>query len=87
VQTRVNGEVVQDGRTDEMVYPVGDTLSLISHTSTLRPGDLLATGTPSGVGYARTPPWLLEPGDVVEVEVERLGVLRNPIVGNEHRRR
>ncbi|MGY1824549.1 fumarylacetoacetate hydrolase family protein [Geodermatophilus sp. SYSU D00079] len=86
VQTRVNGEVVQDGRTDEMVYTVGDTLSLISHTFTLRPGDLLATGTPSGVGYARTPPWLLQPGDVVEVEVERLGVLRNPVVGNESRR-
>ena len=49
-------------RTDEMVYTVGDTLSLISHTFTLRPGDLLATGTPSGVGYARTPPWLLQPG-------------------------
>ena len=62
VQTRVNGEIVQDGRTDEMVYTVGDTLSLISHTFTLRPGDLLATGTPSGVGYARTPPWLLQPG-------------------------
>ena len=85
VQTRVNGEVVQDGRTDEMVYTVGDTLSLISHTFTLRPGDLLATGTPSGVGYARTPPWLLQPGDVVEVEVERLGVLTNPVVGNEAR--
>jgi 2-keto-4-pentenoate hydratase/2-oxohepta-3-ene-1,7-dioic acid hydratase in catechol pathway len=86
VQTRVNGEVVQDGRTDEMVYTVGDTLSLISHTFTLRPGDLLATGTPSGVGYARTPPWLLQPGDVVEVEVERLGVLRNPVVGNSTRK-
>jgi 2-keto-4-pentenoate hydratase/2-oxohepta-3-ene-1,7-dioic acid hydratase in catechol pathway len=85
VQTRVNGETVQDGCTDQMVYPVGDTLSLISHTFTLRPGDLLATGTPSGVGYARTPPWLLQPGDVVEVEVERLGVLRNPIVGNDAR--
>ena len=82
VQTRVNGEVVQDGRTDEMVYTVGDTLSLISHTFTLRPGDLLATGTPSGVGYARTPPWLLRPGDVVEVEVDRLGVLTNTVVGN-----
>jgi 2-keto-4-pentenoate hydratase/2-oxohepta-3-ene-1,7-dioic acid hydratase in catechol pathway len=86
VQTRVNGETVQDGSTDEMVYTVGDTLSLISHTLTLRPGDLLATGTPSGVGYARTPPWLLQPGDVVEVEVERLGVLRNTVVGNEARR-
>src|SRR5919107_1236325 len=85
VQTRVNGEVVQDGRTDEMVYPVGDTLALISHTLTLRPGDLLATGTPAGVGYARTPPWLLQPGDVVEVEVDRLGTLRNQVVDNHYR--
>jgi 2-keto-4-pentenoate hydratase/2-oxohepta-3-ene-1,7-dioic acid hydratase in catechol pathway len=85
LQTRVNGTVVQEGRTDQMVYPVGDTLSLISRTRTLRPGDLLATGTPAGVGYARTPPWLLRPGDVVEVEVERLGVLRNPVVGNDAR--
>ncbi|WP_035865889.1 fumarylacetoacetate hydrolase family protein [Cryptosporangium arvum] len=85
VRTRVNGETVQDGRTDEMVYTVGDTLSLISHTFTLHPGDLLATGTPSGVGYARDPQWLLHPGDVVEVEVERIGVLRNPIVGNDER--
>jgi len=68
-----------------MVYTVGDTLSLISRTFTLRPGDLLATGTPSGVGYGRTPPWLLQPGDVVEVEVERLGVLRNTVVGNDAR--
>jgi 2-keto-4-pentenoate hydratase/2-oxohepta-3-ene-1,7-dioic acid hydratase in catechol pathway len=85
VRTRVNGEVVQDGRTDEMVYTVGDTLALVSRTFTLRPGDLLATGTPSGVGYARTPPWLLQPGDVVEVEVDRLGVLTNPVVANEAR--
>jgi 2-keto-4-pentenoate hydratase/2-oxohepta-3-ene-1,7-dioic acid hydratase in catechol pathway len=85
VQTRVNGQTVQDGRTDQMVYTVGDTLALISRTFTLQPGDLLATGTPSGVGYARTPAWLLQPGDVVEVQVERLGVLRNPVVGNELR--
>jgi 2-keto-4-pentenoate hydratase/2-oxohepta-3-ene-1,7-dioic acid hydratase in catechol pathway len=76
---------VQDARTDEMIYPVGETLSLLSRTFTLRPGDLLATGTPSGVGYARTPPWLLQPGDVVEVEVERLGVLRNTITGSDGR--
>ena len=86
VQTRVNGDIVQDGRTDEMVYTVGDTLSLISRTFTLRPGDLLATGTPSGVGYSRTPPWLLQPGDVVEVEVDRLGVLTTPIVAGSQRR-
>ena len=86
VRTRVNGKVVQDGSTDEMVYTVGDTLSLISRTFTLRPGDLLATGTPSGVGYARTPPWLLQPGDVVEVEIERLGVLTNTVVANDARK-
>ncbi|MFW0796828.1 fumarylacetoacetate hydrolase family protein [Gordonia sp. CPCC 205515] len=80
ITTRVNGETVQDAHTDEMVYTVGDTLAHISRTFTVRPGDLIATGTPSGVGYARTPAWLLQPGDVVEVEVERLGVLRNPIV-------
>ncbi len=85
VRTRVNGTTVQDGNTDQMVYTVGDTLALISRTFTVEPGDLLATGTPSGVGYARTPPWLLQPGDVVDVEVERLGVLRNTIVDNEYR--
>lgn len=85
VQTRVNGRTVQDGSTAEMVFTVGDTLSLVSHTLTLQPGDLLATGTPSGVGYARTPPWLLHPGDTVEVEVERLGTLTNPVVANDHR--
>ena len=68
-----------------MVYTVGDTLSLISHTLTVRPGDLLATGTPAGVGYARKPPWLLHPGDTVEVEVERLGIIRNTVVGNDRR--
>lgn len=85
LRTRVNGETVQDACTDQMIYPVGETLSLISHTLSLRPGDLLATGTPAGVGYARTPPRLLLPGDTVEVEVERLGVLRNAVVGS-HRR-
>lgn len=85
VQTRVNGTTVQDGSTDQMVYPVGETLAHISRTFTVQPGDLLATGTPSGVGYARTPPWLLQPGDVVEVEVDRLGVLRNTVIGNDVR--
>lgn len=87
VVTRVNGRVVQRGRTDEMVYTVGDALSLVSHTLTLLPGDLLATGTPAGVGYSRIPPWLLGPGDVVEVDVERIGSVSNPIVGNDHRHR
>ncbi|MDL4818608.1 fumarylacetoacetate hydrolase family protein [Actinomadura opuntiae] len=86
LQTRVNGQIMQDARTDQMIYTVGETLSLISHTLTLRPGDLLATGTPEGVGYVRKPPRLLQPGDTVEVEVERLGVVRNTVVGDDHRR-
>lgn len=85
VTTRVNGETVQDADTSDMIYTVGDTLSHVSKTLTLRPGDLLATGTPEGVGYPRTPQWLLHPGDVVEVEVEKLGTVRNVIVGNEAR--
>lgn len=85
VVTRVNGEGVQDGNTSEMAYTVGATLAHISKTFTLRPGDLLATGTPSGVGYGRTPQWLLQPGDVVEVEVEKIGTLCNTVVGNRAR--
>ena len=86
VQTRVNGQTMQDATTDQMVHTVGDTLAHISHSCTLLPGDLLATGTPAGVCYGRTPPVLLRPGDVVEVDIEYLGVLRNSIVANDDRR-
>jgi 2-keto-4-pentenoate hydratase/2-oxohepta-3-ene-1,7-dioic acid hydratase in catechol pathway len=79
VQTRVNGTVVQDGNTRDMVFELGDIIALISQTFTLYPGDVIATGTPEGVGYVRNPPWLLQPGDVVEVEVDKLGVLRTPV--------
>ena len=85
IQTRVNGTVVQDGNTRDMIFGVGDLLSRINHTLTLNPGDVVVTGTPEGVGYVRTPPWYLQPGDVVEVEVERLGIVRTPIVGSEER--
>lgn len=85
LETRVNGEVVQQGNTAQMIYGIGETLAHISRSFTINPGDLLATGTPSGVGYARNPPWLLQPGDEVEVEIERLGTLRNRIVANGDR--
>lgn len=85
VQTRVNGEVVQDGNTRDMIYELGTVLSHISRTFTLHPGDIVCTGTPEGVGYARTPQWLLQPGDTVEVEVERLGTLASHVVSNEYR--
>ncbi|WP_181276305.1 fumarylacetoacetate hydrolase family protein [Brevibacterium oceani] len=84
VQTRVNGETVQDGNTSDIVYSPASTLSLISRTFTLRPGDLLATGTPDGVGYTREPEWLLHPGDTVEVEVDKLGILRNRIIARSN---
>jgi 2-keto-4-pentenoate hydratase/2-oxohepta-3-ene-1,7-dioic acid hydratase in catechol pathway len=71
----------QDGSTRDMSFSVGATLADISRT--LHPGDLLATGTPAGVGYERKPPRLLGVGDIVEVEVERLGSIRNRIVGHQ----
>jgi 2-keto-4-pentenoate hydratase/2-oxohepta-3-ene-1,7-dioic acid hydratase in catechol pathway len=80
VRTRVNGETVQDGNTNDMIFTVPDLLARISRTLTLEPGDVVATGTPEGVGYVRTPPWFLTPGDVVEVEIDRLGAIRTPIV-------
>ena len=80
IRTCVNGEVMQDGNTADMIFTVGDILAYLSQTMTLYPGDLVVTGTPSGVGYARRPPRLLHPGDEVTVEVERVGCVRTPIV-------
>lgn len=79
IQTRLNGEVMQNANTRDMIFPVAKTISLLSQTMTLEPGDLIATGTPEGVGYARTPPVWMKDGDVVEVEVEGIGILRNPV--------
>jgi 2-keto-4-pentenoate hydratase/2-oxohepta-3-ene-1,7-dioic acid hydratase in catechol pathway len=83
VRTRVNGATVQDGNTRDMIFEVGEVLAFISQTLTLRAGDIICTGTPEGVGYARTPPWLLQPGDVVEVEVDRLGTLTTPVTAHD----
>jgi 2-keto-4-pentenoate hydratase/2-oxohepta-3-ene-1,7-dioic acid hydratase in catechol pathway len=64
-----------------MIFSPEAIISLVSRTFTLKPGDVICSGTPEGVGYVRTPPWLLQPGDVVEVEIERLGTLVTPVVG------
>lgn len=79
VRTRVNGIEAQNGNTRDMIFSVPAIISLISQTFTLHPGDVIATGTPEGVGYARTPQWLLQPGDRVEVEIEKLGTLTTPV--------
>jgi 2-keto-4-pentenoate hydratase/2-oxohepta-3-ene-1,7-dioic acid hydratase in catechol pathway len=79
VRTRVNGIEVQNGNTRDMIFSVPAIISLISQTLTLHPGDVIATGTPEGVGYARKPQWLLQPGDTVEVEIDKLGTLTTPV--------
>lgn len=79
IVSRLNGAVMQDGNTSDMIFDVATLVSLISEVMTLEPGDVIATGTTSGVGYARRPPVFMKAGDVCEVEIEGLGTLRNPI--------
>ena len=79
LQTRLNGAVVQDASTNDLVFSVATLISVLSQAMTLEPGDIIVTGTPAGVGLARKPPLWMKPGDVCEVELEGLGVLRNPV--------
>jgi len=78
--TRINGAVRQDWTTQDMVFDVPSIVSFLSGSRTLLPGTVILTGTPHGVGYARTPPLWLAPGDTAEVEIEKIGTLRNPVV-------
>jgi 2-keto-4-pentenoate hydratase/2-oxohepta-3-ene-1,7-dioic acid hydratase in catechol pathway len=71
---------MQDSNTSQLIFSVGQLLAYLSQIFTLQPGDLIFTGTPPGVGFARKPPVFLKAGDVVEVEIDGLGVLRNPVV-------
>ena len=84
VVQRLNGDVLQDGSTDDLIFAVPFLVSYVSAVFTLEPGDLILTGTPPGVGWARDPKVSLADGDVVEVEVEGIGVLRNPVVRDPH---
>lgn len=80
LQTRLNGVVVQDAKTDDLIFPVERLIEYCSTFTTLDPGDVIITGTTGGVGAFRQPPLWMKVGDVVEVEISRIGVLRNPIV-------
>lgn len=80
IQLRLNGETMQQSNTSQLIFPVDELIAYVSGVCTLSPGDLIFTGTPSGVGFARKPPVLLMPGDAVEVEIEKLGVLCNRVV-------
>ena len=79
IQTRLNGQVVQNATTDDMIFDVASLVSILSEAITLSPGDIIVTGTPSGVGMARNPKLFMKPGDVCEVEIERIGLLRNRV--------
>ena len=83
VACRVNGETMQSSNTSEFIFDAYELVEYISHAMTLRPGDVISTGTPGGVGIFREPPELLEAGDTVEVEIEGIGTLSNPVVDGE----
>jgi 2-keto-4-pentenoate hydratase/2-oxohepta-3-ene-1,7-dioic acid hydratase in catechol pathway len=79
IQTRLNGETMQSDNTDNMMFPVAETLVYITQGMTLEPGDIIVTGTPSGVGFARKPPVWMKQGDTCEIDIEKVGVLVSPI--------
>lgn len=83
LQTRLNGEVVQDASTDDMIFDVATLVSTLSDAFTLEPGDIIVTGTPAGVGGARKPPLWMKDGDIVEIELEGLGTLQNSVRGEQ----
>ncbi len=80
IQTRLNGRVLQNSNTSDMIFTVRRTIAIVSEIMTLEPGDMIAFGTPPGVGHARTPQLWMKAGDVVEVEIEGIGICRNPIL-------
>ncbi len=80
IMSRINGQLLQNGNTADMIFSTAQLIAILSEVMTLEPGDVIATGTPAGVGYPRKPPIFMKPGDVCEIEVEGIGVLRNPIV-------
>ena len=82
VLLRVNGVVKQDGNTTAMIFPVDELIASLSHGLTLEAGDIIACGTPDGVGFARTPPEFLQDGDIMETEVEGIGIMRNRVVAH-----
>jgi acylpyruvate hydrolase len=76
---RLNGETLQDSRTSELIFRIPELVEFLSRSITLEPGDIIATGTPPGVGFARKPPLFMKDGDIAEVEIEGLGILSNPV--------
>jgi 2-keto-4-pentenoate hydratase/2-oxohepta-3-ene-1,7-dioic acid hydratase in catechol pathway len=82
IETRLNGQTVQSSNTDQLIFSVADIVSDISHICTLLPGDIIFTGTPAGVGVSRRPKLFMKAGDVCEVEIEGIGILKNTVTKN-----
>ena len=80
IRSRLNGQVMQDADPSDLIFAVDEPIALLAECLTLEPGDVIVMGTPAGVGQARTPPVRMQAGDVIEIEIEKIGVLRNPIV-------
>ncbi len=80
IRAYLNGELVQSSNTDQLIFSVAALISYLSQAITLEPGDLIATGTPAGIGFTRKPPRLLGEGDVIEVEIDGIGRIRNEVV-------
>lgn len=85
LRLRLNGQTMQNSSTSNLIFGVPTLIAFLSRLFTLEPGDIISTGTPPGVGFARKPPVYLKPGDVMEAEVEGIGALRNPVVGRRER--
>lgn len=83
IRTIISGQVFQTGNTADMIFSVAHLIADMSQVMTLEPGDIIATGTPPGVGFAQKPPRWLRPGDIVRIEIDRIGVLENPVVAEE----
>jgi 2-keto-4-pentenoate hydratase/2-oxohepta-3-ene-1,7-dioic acid hydratase in catechol pathway len=79
ITMRLNGEVMQHANTSQMIFSVQKIIEYVTEWTPLKPGDLIVSGTMGGVGFARTPPVFMKPGDIAEVEIEKIGVLRNTI--------
>jgi 2-keto-4-pentenoate hydratase/2-oxohepta-3-ene-1,7-dioic acid hydratase in catechol pathway len=77
---KVNGNVMQDSNTDQLIFSIPRLIEFITQSITLEPGDVIPTGTPAGVGFARKPPVFLKPGDTMDVDIERIGGLGSPVV-------
>jgi 2-keto-4-pentenoate hydratase/2-oxohepta-3-ene-1,7-dioic acid hydratase in catechol pathway len=83
LRTLLNGKELQNGNTSDLIFDIPAIISYVSDFTTLSPGDVISTGTPEGVGFVRKPPIFLKPGDIVEIEIEGIGTLRNPVVAEQ----